>query len=149
MVQILILIAILHTQEIIQEKESTLMKKFLLTSTESKANEILKSFFRKKSLYQLRSELRGRMGLPRMQNKDINISTSSLPMRNSRKPPRLISPQSAQGRAHKTSKGYLKVGIKQPMLTPAKSHQNDTGKMAFDDEDFQSAASHVDNFPKT
>ena len=98
MVQILILIAILHTQEIIQEKESTLMKKFLLTSAESKANEILRSFLRKKSLYQLRSELRGRMGLPRMRSREIGNNTSSLSYRNLGKPP-LLSPQSANSKA--------------------------------------------------
>ena len=36
LVQGLILIAILHAQEIIQEKESTLMKKYLLTSSDKR-----------------------------------------------------------------------------------------------------------------
>ena len=51
LVQSLILIAVMHRQDLIKDKESAMMKKFILTSAESKASEILKSFLRKKSLY--------------------------------------------------------------------------------------------------
>ena len=49
----------MNKQNLIKDKESTMMKKYILTSSENKANEILKNFLRKKSLYQLRSEIRG------------------------------------------------------------------------------------------
>ena len=62
----LLLVAVLHFADMIKEKESTLMKKFLLLQTDTKSKEIVKSFLRTKSLYMLRSEIRGRMGLPRM-----------------------------------------------------------------------------------
>ena len=51
------------------------MKRFLLTQPENKAAEILKLFLRKKSLYYLRSVLRGQMGLPRTRSTDDSFSS--------------------------------------------------------------------------
>ena len=77
-----------------------MMKKFLLTSAETKAKEILKSFLRKKSLYQLRSEIRGKMGLPRMRsNDDSFISSNSFKDKGRNRGKPLLSPQSNR---HKT-----------------------------------------------
>ena len=50
-VQSLVLIAILYDKNLILQKESTLMKKYLLLSTENKTDEILRTFLRKKSLF--------------------------------------------------------------------------------------------------
>jgi len=46
------------------------MKTFLLNATDQKLMDIVATFLHKKSLYSLRSELRGRMGLPRMRQND-------------------------------------------------------------------------------
>ena len=55
------------------------MKTFLLTASELKVCEILKSFLRKKSLFSLRSEMRGRLGLPRMRTNDsVSVDRASL-----------------------------------------------------------------------
>ena len=46
------------------------MKKYFLTQTDEKTAQIVKEFLCKKSLYVLRSQIRGHMGMPRMQSSD-------------------------------------------------------------------------------
>lgn len=61
----LVLIAIMQHKEIIKLKESSMIKTFLLSTSDSKLQSIVNRFMQGKSLYLLRTELRGRLGLPR------------------------------------------------------------------------------------
>ena len=61
----LVLVALMTSQYIIKDKEVAQVKKYLLTATERKLNEIIQTFLRTRSLFSFRSELRGHMGLPR------------------------------------------------------------------------------------
>lgn len=71
----LVLIAIMQHKEIIKLKESSMMKTFLLSATDSKLQSILNRFMQGKSLYLLRTELRGRMGLPRTRQDDMRTKS--------------------------------------------------------------------------
>ena len=66
----LVLIAIMQHKEIIKLKESSMMKTFLLSTSDSKLKSIVNRFMQGKSLYLLRTELRGRLGLPRTRQDD-------------------------------------------------------------------------------
>ena len=50
---------------LIENKECLLFKKFLLDISEKKLKEVVQVFRRSMSLFEMRSELRGRLGLPR------------------------------------------------------------------------------------
>ena len=115
LVQSLVLVACLHNQDIIKEKESTQMKRFLLTQPENKAAEILKLFLRKKSLYYLRSVLRGQMGLPRTRSTDDSFSSAK-----NKKPKRINMSINLDGGIE--SKAHHSL----PPLSPTKSHKSYT-----------------------
>ena len=66
----LVLIAIMQHKEIIKLKESSMIKTFLLSTSDSKLQSIVNRFMQGKSLYLLRTELRGRLGLPRTRKDD-------------------------------------------------------------------------------
>ena len=72
------------------------MKKYFLTQTDEKTAQIVSEFLCKKSLYVLRSQIRGNMGMPRMQSSDKSYPYKdsqskqtglhvSIPKRNKRK----------------------------------------------------------------
>ena len=68
----LLLVALMTRLALIEKKESTLLKKFLMQSSDQKTSEIVKTFERKASLYVLRSTLRGHLGLPRIRVADLD-----------------------------------------------------------------------------
>ena len=69
MTKILVLISLMKSQSLIQNSECAKMKEFVLVN-EKKAMIALASFVKQKSLLNLRSELRGHMGLPRVRPGD-------------------------------------------------------------------------------
>ena len=75
----LVLVALIQIKGIVTLKESLQMKSFLLLEgpeNETKSLKVLDAFNRSKSLYKLRSEFRGYMGLPRMRSNDSECSES-------------------------------------------------------------------------
>ena len=84
--QTLVLVACLHSQDLITLKESQQMKQFLLTKSETQIKMLVKAFMCTKSLYSWRSEFRGKMGIPRQRFNDSCSSRSSL-KKKSDKPP--------------------------------------------------------------
>ena len=70
----LLLATLLYTENLIDLKELTLIKKFFLGRQDNrKSLQILAAFKKSKNLFSLRSELRGHMGLPRMRASDNNF----------------------------------------------------------------------------
>jgi len=72
----LVLVALMSDKNIINFKEADQFKKFLLTSQDSAVVRIIKSFIKLKSLFALRSELRGRLGLPRNRASDTTSASA-------------------------------------------------------------------------
>ena len=70
----LLLIAMLHNVQLISDKEQTMFKKMVFTQSDKRNKEILGAFSRSRSLYSVRSEFRGRLGLPRLQKQDSQLS---------------------------------------------------------------------------
>ena len=70
--QSLVLVALLHEHGLIQVKETGQFKRYLLDQHEGsqKMSILVNSFLKDKSLFKLRSTIRGLMGLPRMRAND-------------------------------------------------------------------------------
>ena len=96
------------------------MKKFLLTSAANKADEILKTFLRKKSLFQLRAELRGRMGLPRMRSNDDSFVSNASRIGNSRPPTKKNKNKSMVINIEEVN-GSDRRNLPIPLVSPTKS----------------------------
>ena len=75
--KLLLLVALLADEGLIADSERQLFKRLLMENKDVKNNEILGIFQRSKSLYHLRSEFRGRLGIPRTRVSDDNRSRSS------------------------------------------------------------------------
>ena len=71
----LVLIAIMAERQIVTSKESEQFKKFILTAHENAINRTVNIFCKTKSLFSLRCELRGRLGLPRSRASDPDSPT--------------------------------------------------------------------------
>ena len=66
----LLLVAVMFNQELISEKESRLFKSLLLNNSETEIKEIVRQFWLTQNLFDLRTKLRGHLGLPRIQRSD-------------------------------------------------------------------------------
>ena len=66
----LLLATILCNENLIDHKEFTQIKRFLMESKTRKTSQILSALEKSKSLFFMRCELRGHMGLPRMRASD-------------------------------------------------------------------------------
>lgn len=67
----LLLVAVMSSQGIISSKEALQFKEFLMRDTlEVTIIQMMKSFLRSKSLFTIRSEMRGHLGFPRMRQND-------------------------------------------------------------------------------
>ena len=79
--QLLLLVALLADQNMITHKEATQFKRFLMningTVGDNKNREIVATFLRTGSLWSFRSDMRGRLGMPRMRCNDSFNSSAS------------------------------------------------------------------------
>lgn len=66
----LTLVAVMRSQSVIDTRESTLFKKYLMTASDQRIGQIAAAFTRHMSLIALRSEMRGYLGLPRLRRSD-------------------------------------------------------------------------------
>ena len=73
--KLFVLIAIMRKQGLITSKECSQFKEFIIRY-EEKANHSLATFEKSKSLFSLRSELRGRLDLPRQRKTDCKSTVS-------------------------------------------------------------------------
>ena len=77
----LLLVAILTDVQLIAEKESGLFKRYLMqcpSGEDQRSRHFINVFLKTKSLFSLRSELRGRLGLPRQRTSDFTRQSDNL-----------------------------------------------------------------------
>ena len=69
--KLFVLIALLRSQGLITQKECAQFKEFIMRNEET-ASHSVSTFDKSKSLYSMRNELRGRLGLPRQRKSDYS-----------------------------------------------------------------------------